>query len=106
MVMLVDLDQVKERLRFDHDLEDDTLTLLVEGASEAVLNYLRLGHDYYLDSNGDVVDVPGVVKNATILLTGILSKDRDGEFMKDWQSGFLPAPIVSLLYPLRDPAIA
>lgn len=106
MVMLVDLDQTKERLRFDHDLEDDTLTLLIEGASGAVMNYLNLAHTFYDDSFGSPADVPAEVQNAVLLLTGILSRDRSGVEMKDWEQGYLPRPVTALLYPLRDPALA
>lgn len=106
MVMLVDLDMAKERLRIDIDAEDDTLELLIQGASAAVLNYLKIDHDTYDDSNGDVVDVPAEVQNATLLLVGILSRDRAGIEMKDWELGFLPKPVIALLYPLRDPALS
>lgn len=106
MTKLVTLDELKARIRMDHDVEDDTLELLIEGASAAVLNYLKLEHDHYDDSSGEAVDVPAEVKNATLLLCGILSKDRDGTAMKDWEPGDLPAPVRALLYPLRDPALA
>lgn len=106
MTMLVDVDMAKERLRIDHDAEDDTLELLINGASAAVLNYLKLAHDHYDDSNGDIVDVPYEVQNATLLLVGIILRDPAGVEMKDWEMGYLPKPVMALLYPLRDPALS
>lgn len=112
--MLVSLTAAKERLRFDQDSEDDTLTLLIQGASAAVLNYLKVDHDTYNDSSGEVPfnsdgttdAVPYEVQNAVLLLVGILSRDRDGTEMKDWEQGYLPRPVIALLYPLRDPALS
>lgn len=106
MVMLVDLDTTKSRLRIDNDAEDDDLELLIKGASSAVLGYLNLALDHYDDSSGEVADVPELVVNATVLLVGILYRDRDGEEMEKWDQGYLPRPVTALLYTLRDPALA
>lgn len=106
MTMLVDLDLAKLRLRIDQDVEDDSVTLAIEGASGAVLNYLKVDQDTYTDSNGDVVDVPPEVQNATLCLAGILLRDPSGTEMKDWEMGYLPRPVMALLYPLRDPALS
>lgn len=111
MVMLVSLDQAKQRLRFDHDEDDNDLTLMIEGASAAVLNYLK-SDQVFVDSFGDVESdsagpiVPHEIQNATLMLVGILSRDRDGEEMEKWQHGLLPFPVLALLYPLRDPALS
>lgn len=106
MTMLVDLDTAKQRLRVDHDADDDTIELAIKGASGAVLNYLKVARDRYEDSNGDVVDVPEEVQNATMLLAGILIRDPAGSEMKDWEIGYLPRPVMALLYALRDPALS
>lgn len=106
MVMLTDVDTVKVRLRIDQDVEDDDLELMIMGASASVLNYLKLAHDFYDDSNGNPQGVPDEIVNATILLVGILSRDRDGQEADKWTQGYLPTPVVSLLYCLRDPAVA
>lgn len=112
MVMLVTLDETKQRLRFDHDAEDDDLTSLIEGASAAVMNYLKKPQDHYVDSSGFVpvdssgtVGVPAEVKIAVLYLVGVLARDRDGTSATDWEHGYLPRPVTSILYPLRDPAI-
>lgn len=106
MVMLVDLETTKVRLRIDNDAEDDDLELLIRGASASVLAYLNYGLDYYNDSTGEAVDVPELVQNAVLLLIGILYRDRDGEEADKWEQGYLPRPVTSILYPLRDPALA
>lgn len=106
MTLLVTVEQFKARARIDHDIEDVDLGLLIEGASGAILDYLKLDPHHYDDSFGDPVDVEPQVQNAVLLLAGILSKDRDGTSMKDWEPGYLPAPVMALLYPLRDPALA
>jgi hypothetical protein len=107
--MLVDLDQVKARLRYDIDDEDEDLESLIEAASEMVLNYLKVPHTEFDDSEGNPQDVPAAVKSAVMLLVGILSKTRDGEagiINPQWEAGYLPASVMSILYPLRDPALA
>jgi hypothetical protein len=112
MVMLVTLAEAKVRLRYNHDEEDGDLTSLIGAASGAVLNYLKVAETYYDDSSGEIplllsggTDVPGPVKTATLYLVGVLARDRDGINAADWERGYLPNPVVSLLYPLRDPAM-
>lgn len=106
MTMLVTLAEAKAQIRQTQDHEDADIVLKINAASAAVLAYLK-GYDF-VDSNGDVDEesVPAQVKQATLALVGLFCRDRDGESMKDWVPGYLPAHVVSLLYPLRDPAIA
>jgi hypothetical protein len=101
MPELVDLDQVKARLQYDHDADDDDLQALLEAASEMVLSYLKLDSDYY-----DGEDVPGAVQTAVIMLVGILKRDPSMREANTWQPGYLPAPVTAILYPLRDPTLA
>ena len=51
------------------------------------------------------VKIPAEVELATLLLVGILARDRDGVEMKDWEQGYLPKPVLAFLYPLRDPVM-
>lgn len=120
MTMLVGLAETKARLRFDHDAEDADLTLLIQAASQMVLNYLKMdesefaGSEY--DTDGDYpTDTDGVligmdafpdVRAATIYLVGVLKRDPDGAEMDKWEHGYLPRPVMAMLYTLRDPAIA
>jgi hypothetical protein len=78
------------------------------------MNYLGLAHDYYSTrtSSSDVSSdgseggiVPDEVQLAVLMMVGILARDRDGVEAKDWDHGYLPRPVTSLLYPLRDPAL-
>lgn len=126
MIEFVTLGEAKDHLRAtDHNADDGEITLLMRSASGAIKNYLRgtraayeqeqdqYGNDLYdsnddpiylYDSSGDRI-VRYEVKAATLLMLGIFFRDREMVDMEKWQSGFLPAPVVSLLYPLRDPAM-
>ena len=107
MIMLVSLAEAKARLKFDEPDEDDDLELAIQGASEAVWTYLKYGSDdaYEEDSSGVAQDVPAVIVNAVLTLVGIWKRDPSGVDMKEWDRGYLPAPVVALLYPLRDPTL-
>jgi hypothetical protein len=104
--MLVSLEAAKKRLKFDDAAEDDDLELAIEGASAAVMKYLDVSADVWEeDSSGVVPDVPPVVANAVLALVGIWKRDPSGVDMKEWEMGYLPAPVTALLYPLRDPSL-
>ena len=118
-MMLVTLEDAKARLRIVHDAEDLDLEMMIQQASAAVMNYLGLPLDYYTatiassDSDSDLVSsdgtttrtIPPEVELATLLLVGILARDRDGVEAKDWEHGYLPKPVMAFLYPLRDPVM-
>lgn len=130
MTMIVTLAQAREHLRSDTTADDNDLRLKIEGASGAVLNYLKnTGSPWEpeRDSNGDVVyDSEGYpvdyldsagervyrreVQNAVLILVGEFYTNRAGEQQGAIDSkfgyGYLPRPVVALLYPLRDPALA
>lgn len=114
MISLVTLEQVKDRLKIDGTADDSNLQGLIYGASRMVLNYLELDEEHYLNSDGEMeidtdtrgyFEVPEEVQVATILLIGILYRDPDGTESEKWSRGFLPNPVVAILYPLRDPTI-
>lgn len=125
MVMLVTLQQARDQIRSDTNADDAHLTLNIHAASGAVMNYLKSTRPYVVDvdSNGDPVldsfgdivyfhDSAGdllvlpEVQQAVLYLLGVFYRDRDGQEMTDWQQGYLPMPVIALLYPLRDPAFA
>jgi len=114
MIELVTLAEVKAHVRMDHALDDADLTLKIQGASAVILAYLKDGALTFTDSSGNFLDfdsqgepvVPPQVKLATLALVGILARDRDGQEMEKWQHGFLPYPVTSLIYMMRDPAVA
>lgn len=125
-MMLVTLEEAKDHLFIDFNTFDADISLKIKSASKMVVNYLKSRKNLYvieldqdgdpvLDSQGDVIyelDSQGDriigddVKHATLILLGILYRDRDGVEAADWRPGFLPAPVTAILYPLRDPALA
>ena len=118
-MMLVTLQQAKEHLRIDIGDGDADLTLKINGASGAVLNYLKGANRFVraLDVDGEpVVDADGKpvytsevlfeVQAAVLLMLGYLNKNRDNDKDHEYESGYLPRPVTALLFPLRDPALA
>ena len=113
MVMLVSLSQAKDHLRIDNDDGDNDLTLKIHAASGAVLNYIRNGADVFTDSTGEPIldsndapiGVPYEIQAATLLMLGYLFKDRDADPDKAYTHGYLPMPVMSLLYPHRVPSL-
>jgi uncharacterized phage protein (predicted DNA packaging) len=109
MVALVELEDTKQRLRIDTDDDDGILTGYIEAASAAVINYLKDQADELLVLEGSPspeVEVPPVIVTATILLVGYFYRNPDADPDKEFEMGYLPKPVMALLYPLRDPALA
>lgn len=109
MAAFVSLEYVKRRLRVDHADDDEVLTDLIESSTDVVINHLKSAADAYLDSGGDVpsgVEIPAAIKTATTMLVGYLYRDPDQDPEKAFGEGELPGPVVVILRPLRDPALA
>ena len=100
----------------------------IEAAEGAVLNYMKgfpiwtperdENLDIVYDSAGEVVYqrdsagelVPRVeVQYAVLMLVAEFYKNRgaeqSGEVDQAWGYGYLPRPVLAILYPLRDPAV-
>lgn len=127
-MMYVTLARGKQHLNMDHNEDDTLIASYIEAASSAVKNYLKSASPFEVerdsndnpirDSSGDpvyVVDsnddrVPAtVVQQATLILLGIFYDQREGEagvINPQWTHGYLPTVVISLLYQLRDPALA
>ncbi|ORL58109.1 head-tail connector protein [Pseudomonas putida] len=127
---ILTLNEAKTHLRVDHDFDDSDIEAKLLEATAAVLTYMKgspLGEPerdsegaIVKDSNGDVVyqhDSNGLVirfqiKAAIKLMLGELYKSREGaqegqvSSNYDYGYGYLPRPVIALLYPLRDPALA
>jgi hypothetical protein len=111
-MMLVTLEQVKAHLRIVHSSDDVDLTGKIHAASAAVIEYLKDGALEFLDSSGrvevdssgDPVGVPDVVQTATLIMVGYLNKDRDEDTDHAYEMGYLPKPVMAMLYRKRDPA--
>ena len=128
-MMLVTVQEASDHLRRDTDYDEGDLTLKIHAASSAVMNYLKrnvLAYEPMRTSIGEVVRdssgwpvpmedssgeplVRSEVKAAVLLMLGELYKNREGEqageIPTQWGYGYLPRPVVALLYPLRDPAL-
>lgn len=119
--MLVTLQQAREHLRSDSDADDADLTLKIEAASAAVIDYL--GDFLPLDSNGDPLvdsagDLIGVkpramtrIRQATLVTLAYFYRERDGSqehaVPTQWGYGYaLPQGATALLYSLRRPTVA
>ena len=114
MTMLVTLDEGKLHLRVTHDADDDDITLKIEAASEAVLDYLDDAGLIYVDSSGEMLvthnELPRKLKQATLLLLGDFYCERESESSQPkyfvGRDHDLPLAVIALLKPLRTPAIA
>jgi hypothetical protein len=92
----------KLALRIDHDDDDAHLSLLIKAASRMVAGYLK-------DAAPDpeyLAEVPEDVQIAAIMLVGILYNNPDSDPDGAFDPGYLPAPVQSILYPLRTPTLS
>lgn len=114
---LVTLEEASAHLRRDTNDDDHDLELKVHAASAAIRNYLKDTCPYQTetDTAGEVIIlydshgeplVRNEVRAATLLMVGILYRDRDGQDNEIWEKGYLPKPIIAILYPLRIPTVA
>lgn len=128
-MQLVTLQEASDHLRRDTSDDDSDLLLKVRAASTAVITYLGSGKNLFepeYDADGNIVTdtsgsyIPATdssgnkivrfdVKAATLLLIGEFYKNReaeqDGPIDAQYGYGYLPRPVVALLYPLRTPAV-
>lgn len=115
MTYLVSLDAAKLHLRIDSGGDDDNdLAIKIQAASGAVLNYisdqsfLDSSGETEIDSSGEVVGVPYPIQAATLIILGMLYKERDGEGFDERSSPrlgdiTLPKTVHFLLDPYRTP---
>ena len=113
MWMLVSLTKVKAALRIDHTDDDSLLELYISAASRAVHAYIgdQAGELLSMDSPpdspaNDLDDVDERVQAAIIFLTGHWYRAPDQNPDGVFKQGYLPEVVTSLLYALRDPALA
>ena len=119
---LVKLQEASDFLRRDTTDDNTALALQISAASSAVRNYLKSSSPYHpdVDSAGDIIiDSDGEiyyetddlgeyivlpeVKQAVLYL---IQNFYDGNgISEEWEMGYLPRPVICLLYPLRDPAM-
>lgn len=111
MVALVTLELTKEFLRVDFPDDDDVLNALIAACSDYVINYLKDQADEVLglDSGGELpsgTEIPEIVQVATMLWVQHIYDQRGTEMDgAPLAQGYPPMVVVSLLHPLRDPAL-
>lgn len=122
MIALATVAETKAALRIDSDdlLSDASIAALLEVASESVVAYLKRRvirvttdadasppeTEVAMDLTASPPLVPARVRQAVIMLVGYLYRAPDANPDKEWTHGNLPMPVMSLLYQLRDPAVA
>jgi hypothetical protein len=112
---LVTLEQAQAQCRTYDAADESALTLYIRAASRAVLAYLDgasfLDSDGNVptDSNGNPDGVPEDVQLAALFLVGEFYRNReaeqDGAMDSQFGYGYLPRPVVALLYPYRSPVL-
>lgn len=125
---LITLQEAKDQLEVDHDDSDAFIGSLIASASGAVLNYMKgcpIGQPKRDEQGAVIIDADGniqyarqdgalviryEVQAAVKIMVAELFKNReaeqDGEVSTQHGYGYLPRPVIALLYPLRDPAVA
>jgi len=113
MAMLVSLARAKSHLRITGTDDDSDVELKLKAASRAVLRYIDSDQDFLdtfgepdEESDGVALGIPDDIQAATLLLLGDLYKEREGVNASQWEHGFLPVAVVSLLYSYRTPTSA
>lgn len=110
MPLLVTKEQVKAMLRIDTTDDDATLQLLIGAASNRIVKFLKSRADAVLnlDSSGEITSegIPDEVTVACVMLVGYLYRNPDQDPDGDFDLGQLPKAVKSLIYMLRDPALA
>lgn len=102
--MLATLADAKAQVYAAHDADDGLLLGYLEAASEAVLTYLKI-------EEADLpVSATFAARQATLILVAEWYKNREadqqGHVDAQYGYGYLPQPVIALLYPHRDPAVA
>ncbi len=112
--MLVTVEQASAHLRRDTNDDDADLIMKIEAASDAIVYYLATNATFVdsyggvdIDSHGDPLGIPDSVRIATLILVGLLYKEREGENSADnWNENGLPKVVTNLLYGRRTPVMA
>lgn len=111
MIKLCTRDEAKRMLKIDTVDEDELIDALIAASSELIVLYLkgRAASVIGINDSGIIVDVtaiPNRVRIATAMLVGYLKNNPDSDDGKAFEMGYLPKPVMALLYSSRDPALA
>ena len=103
--MIVTVADAHAQLAIAHSSDDTLLQNLIDVASEAVLTYLKVP-----DEDSIPAGATFAARQATLILVAEFYKNREGEqdgnVGEEFGYGYLPRPVVALLYPHRDPSLA
>lgn len=91
---IVDLDTLKDHLRYDDDSNDMMLQGYLDAADSVVLNYITDKFE---------TEYPKAIHQAILLLCGYWDQYRNVEKDAPVNANYLPMPVQSLLYPYRQP---
>jgi hypothetical protein len=113
-MMLVSLEKTKLRLRFDDAAADPDIELAIQGASRLVLQYIGDKAEGFFDTTGEIAldtsgvatDMPEDIQNATIYLAGWMIRNPDSDPDQSFEQGYLPRPVIAMLYHYRVPTVA
>jgi len=90
----VTIEEVKHHLRYDDDASDTILVMYLKAAEAAIARYIT-------------EDIPATgtddIKVATLMLVGYFDYNRNLDKDTPTNGNYLPAPVVSMLYPYRKP---
>jgi len=103
MAALVTLPEAKAHLRIMHDDEDATITLMMNAATEIVVDYIKRPDHEWTDA-----DAPFLIKAAVLLVLTGLYENRGDEESPDYSQadGYLAKTVTAILHRYRDPAFA
>lgn len=103
--MIVTLQEARDQIQSTHSADDNDLTMKIRAASEAVLTYLKVSDEASIPERATFA-----AKQATLILVAEFYRNREaeqaGEVDQAFGYGYLPRPVVALLYPHRDPSLA
>lgn len=102
---MITLEEAKAEIRTTHNHDDVLIQQLIDAATASVLNYLKVD-----DASGVPAAMTPSVKQAIRIFVVIMYEDPSGaswtQVNPQFGYGYLPQPVVSLLYPLRIPSYA
>lgn len=91
---IVDLEVLKNHLRYDDDSNDMMLQGYLDAADSVVLNYITDEFE---------TEYPKAIHQAILILCGYWDQYRNAEKDTPLNGNYLPMPVQSLLYPYREP---
>lgn len=98
---LCSVEDVKKVFRISTNDDNEMIQLLIHAASASVVAHLK-GRAAEVLGTGDV---PYPIQMATIILVGYWYRNPDRDPDQEYERGYLPRPVSSILYPFRDPAL-